>query len=78
MAKNKKIGTEIDNKFCQKGMVLHHLEKRGSITALEAMSLYRIFRLAARIHDLRADGNTIHTKWKKDLTGKKYAQYWLF
>ena len=62
---------------CQRSLVMGHLQKKGNITSLEAMSLYRIFRLAARIHELRGDGIKIHTKWKKDLTGKKYAQYWL-
>ena len=61
----------------QRSMVFNHLVKKGTITSLEALSLYRIFRLAARIHDLRGDGNNIITKYKRDLTGKRYAQYWL-
>tara|TARA_B100000745_G_scaffold122814_2_gene79691 strand:+ start:2558 stop:2797 length:240 start_codon:yes stop_codon:yes gene_type:complete len=72
-----KKSNKVNSKQGQKGMVLFHLEERGSITALEALSLYRIFRLSARIYDLRAGGHRIHTQWKKDLTGKKYAQYWL-
>ena len=62
-------------KDSQKGLILAHLKKKGSITALEALILYRIFRLAARIHDLRLDGAEIKTTQKKDITGKTYAQY---
>ena len=39
--------------------VLRHMREVGSITAAEAMSEYGIFRLAARISDLREQGHTI-------------------
>ncbi len=55
--------------------ILDHLIQKGRITALEALSLYRVFRLAARICDIRDDGYTIHTRMKTDITGKRYAEY---
>lgn len=39
--------------------VLRHMEDFGSITALEAMNEYGIFRLASRISDLKKDGYII-------------------
>ena len=59
----------------QKAQILRHMEKRGPITALEALRLFGCFRLAARIADLKEDGHTIHTETVTDLTGKRYASY---
>ena len=42
--------------------VLRHMREYGSITAAEAMSEYGIFRLAARVSDLKKGGHTIKTK----------------
>lgn len=42
--------------------VLRHMREYGSITAAEAMSEYGIFRLAARVSDLKKSGHTIKTK----------------
>ena len=39
--------------------VLRHLECFGSITAAEGMSEYGIYRMAARIADLKAKGYNI-------------------
>lgn len=62
-------------KMTQAQLILRHLETKGSITALEAMSLYRIYRLAARVEELRNQGHDIETEMKTDLTGKRYASY---
>jgi len=53
-----------------------HLIKRGHITALEALGVYRCFRLASVIHRLRKQGMNIHTINTKDATGKQYARYY--
>ena len=68
----------------QKALILNHLrsldpatgDTRG-LTAYEALGLYRCFRLAARIEELRDAGVKITTIEKKDTTGKKYAKYFL-
>ncbi len=68
----------------QKNQILEHLrsidpatkDTRG-ITAFEALGLFRCFRLAARIDELRNDGVKILTIEKRDTTGKKYGKYYL-
>lgn len=52
-----------------------HLRAGRSITALEALGLYGIFRLAARVEELRRKGWDIETKMKTDPNGKPYASY---
>jgi hypothetical protein len=47
------------------------------ITAFEAIGLYRCFRLASRIKELRDEGINIITILKRDNTGKKYGKYYL-
>lgn len=46
-----------------------------SLTALEALGLFRCFRLAARIEQLRKQGMKITTEICKDITNKTYAKY---
>lgn len=55
--------------------IVDHMIMRGSISQLEADSLYRVKRLASRINDLKRYGLDIHVEIKRDLTGKKYARY---
>ena len=55
--------------------VLRHLARGRSITALEALGVYRIFRLAARILELRDAGHDVITDMKQDETGKWYGEY---
>lgn len=52
----------------------HFLSGR-SLTQLEAIGLYGAFRLAARVHDLKAEGMKIETKMKEDPNGSPYAEY---
>lgn len=57
----------------QKEMVKYHIETHGSITPKEAIDLYGIMRLGARIWDLKADGVPIETAMRqvKNRWGKK-------
>lgn len=59
----------------QNGKVLLHLIKRGSITQVEAHELYRVYRLASRINDLKNLGVTLVKNTKVDLTGTRYVEY---
>lgn len=61
----------------QARQVLNHLEKRGSISPMEAIITYGITRLAARIFELREIGITVLTNLKRDENGKPYARYTL-
>jgi len=75
MVKQMELFAGTRKKLSQTQLILGHLEMKGSISALEAMSLYRIFRLAARVKDLRNQGYEIETNMKEDTTGKPYARY---
>jgi len=59
----------------QTDTILRHLKTKKSITAGEAMMVHNIYRLAARICDLRAAGYLIETVMHADPNGKKYARY---
>ena len=68
----------------QKQQILDHLRSidpvtndyRG-LTPYEAIGLYRCFRLAARIEELRDEGHKIVSIRKTDRTGKTYAKYFI-
>ena len=55
--------------------VLRHLEKYRSITPLEALGVYGIFRLAARVYELRREGFNVVTTMFRDENEKPYAKY---
>lgn len=46
----------------QTDRILRHMREQGGITAAEAMSEYGIYRLAARIADLKKLGHDIETE----------------
>jgi hypothetical protein len=56
---------------------LSHLQSGRPITALEALNLYGIFRLASRIHDLKKHGVEIQSRDVETQNGKKISQYFL-
>lgn len=58
----------------QCSQILEHM-KREPITAIEALSKFGCFRLAARINDLRADGHEIETTTLELPNGKSIAKY---
>jgi hypothetical protein len=57
--------------------VLNHIIMKGSISQLEADSLYRVKRLTSRIHELKKAGLNIIAEMRKDNTGKRYARYFI-
>jgi hypothetical protein len=57
--------------------ILRHLRQEGSITQREAARRYEIYRLAARIYDLRREGHQIEKELETSDTGKSYARYYL-
>lgn len=59
----------------QKQRIFEHLKRHGSITAIEALNLYGVFRLAARVEELRAQGHGIETKMVSKANKKAYARY---
>lgn len=59
----------------QEDVVLAHLQDGLTITPMEAMTEYGIWRLAAVIHKLRCRGFDIATHTVKSKTGKQFAEY---
>lgn len=61
----------------QKENILTHLEKGYMITAMDALTFFGCFRLAARIKNLRDAGHDIKDKWIKHDNGRGYKAYYL-
>ena len=62
----------------QEQQILEHLQKGKSLTAMEALAKFGVFRLAARVRDLRASGHPVRTIMETDKrTGKRWARYWM-
>jgi hypothetical protein len=57
--------------------VLNHIILKGSISPLEADSLYRVKRLTSRIHDLKRYGVNLIAEMRQDATGKRYCRYFI-
>jgi hypothetical protein len=55
--------------------VARHLEALGSITSIEASTLYKVRCITSNISRLRKHGMSIATEFKKDITGQRYARY---
>ena len=55
--------------------ILRHLEKGKSITPMESLIVYGIYRLSDCIFKLRNAGHDILTADRTDERGKKYGEY---
>lgn len=47
------------DKQSQCNKILNHMRSEGSITAAEAVGKYKIYRLAARVSDLKRRGHNV-------------------
>lgn len=61
--------------MAQKHTVLKHLRNNSHLTPLQAMGVYGIHRLPARILELKQDGHDIHKITRTDGRGRQYAEY---
>ena len=61
----------------QNSKILKHLKKAGSISFLEAWTLYSVRCLPRRIADLRELGHEIVSDKRKDMNGQRYVRYTL-
>lgn len=61
----------------QNEAVLIFMAKHGSITARDAVTELGIYRLAARIADLKELGYPIKTTMRYDENGRRWAEYGL-
>jgi hypothetical protein len=57
--------------------VLAYMKKGNHITALEALGVFGVYRLAARILEIRQAGYVVTTARLTDAQGKQYARYTL-
>lgn len=57
-----------EERITQKTVVLQHLKRFGSIEPLTALREYGIYRLGARIADLRSEGYHIITETKASVS----------
>lgn len=58
----------------QNQIVLNHLQTKGNLTQLLAVKLYNIYRLGARVYDLKRDGHPIKTRLISE-GSVHYAEY---
>jgi hypothetical protein len=65
----------VKTKQSQNDMILKHLMGGRSISPLEAMGVFGVYRLAARIFELRESGHEITKVIKADGRGRTYAEY---
>ena len=59
----------------QNDKILDHLQKVGSISSLEAWTLYSVRSLTRRIKDLRESGIDIISERRRDNNGQRYVRY---
>lgn len=57
--------------------ILAHLESGRTITPMEAIVVYSVQRLAARIHEIRTAGYPVQRSIKRDMEGHPYGSYQL-
>jgi len=57
-------------------MIFRYLDAGNSLTPLDALGMMGVFRLAARIEELRKKGHNILTE-EVTINGKTYARYHL-
>lgn len=62
------------NKTTQKQKIKNHLKKFKSITSWDAITKYRITRLAQYILLLKQEGMNIKSEWKSN-EGSKWTEY---
>lgn len=61
----------------QSQQILEMMEAGRTVTAIDALQEAQCFRLAARIHDLKALGHNIKKKTIDTPSGKQVAGYYL-
>lgn len=61
----------------QAKVILRHLEKGKTITPMESLIVYGIYRLSDCIFKLRNAGHDVLTLDRTDERGKKYGEYML-
>jgi len=71
------MNSSTSKRIPQRDIVLQHLMDNPSITSVEAMTVHKIPRLAARIGELRERGWNIRSVRRVDAAGDRYIRYTL-
>ena len=61
----------------QKDLILAHLRAGRVLNPLEALQKFGVFRLAARVFELRIAGWDVQMRRLKTSSGKTVALYWM-
>lgn len=69
------VSAQRNRRPTQASKILAYLRQGHRLTPLAALDLFGCYRLAARIHELRADGHTIVEQTIKTPSGKRIAEY---
>lgn len=59
----------------QESAILEHLRSGRAITPIDALNLYKCFRLGARIYGLKKAGHKIESEMVTVPSGKRVASY---
>ena len=59
----------------QNKQILAHMKSGGSVTSLEAVSMFNCMQLASRIFELIADGQPIKKEWVRLKNWKNVVRY---
>ena len=65
------------NTTSQSLQIIRYLAKGRTLTALQALNRFGVWRLSGRILDLRKDRWPIETRMVKTPSGKRVAEYFL-
>ena len=65
-----------DQTASQNAVLLHALKFGRRVTPMAALRLWGIFRLSARVYELRQRGVKIKSG-SVSIRGKRFAEYWL-
>jgi hypothetical protein len=69
--------TETHTRPNQSALILAYMQRGQRIDAMRALSMFRCFRLAARIGELREAGHDIKTDMVDNQNGGRHAEYWM-
>jgi len=61
----------------QAGKILAYMQRGNRIDAMKALTMFRCFRLAARVWELRGLGYDIKTREVANENGGYHAEYWM-
>ena len=62
-------------KISQDEMLKRHLLEVGTLTPMEASTIYKCRSVTSNIARLRSNGLNIVSEFKKDLQGQRYVRY---